>query len=38
LEIIDNQGKIYGLKPEIAWNYGISLQQEFKLFGKKQLG
>jgi outer membrane receptor protein involved in Fe transport len=35
LEIIDNQGKIYGLKPEIAWNYGISLQQEFKLFGRK---
>ena len=23
------------LKPEIAWNYGISLQQEFKLFGRK---
>ena len=35
LEIIDNQGKIYSLKPEIAWNYGISLQQEFKLFGRK---
>ena len=35
LEIINNQGKIYGLKPEIAWNYGISLQQDFKLFGRK---
>lgn len=35
LEIVNNQGKIYGLKPEIAWNYGVSLQQDFKLFGKK---
>lgn len=35
LQIIDNQGKIYGLKPEIAWNYGASLQQDFKLFGRK---
>ncbi len=35
LQIIDNQGKIYGLKPEIAWNYGVSLQQDFKLFGRK---
>lgn len=35
LQIINNQGKIYGLKPEIAWNYGASLQQDFKLFGRK---
>lgn len=24
----------YGLKPEIAWNYGVSLLQKFKLFSK----
>lgn len=28
-------GKIYGLDPEIAWNYGLSFMQGFKLFGKK---
>ncbi|MEY8758478.1 TonB-dependent receptor domain-containing protein [Chryseobacterium tongliaoense] len=35
IEIIQNGGDIYGLKPEIAWNYGLSLQQEFKIFGRK---
>lgn len=35
IEIQDNGGKIYGLKPEIAWNYGASLQQDFKIFGRK---
>ncbi len=35
IHIIQNAGNIYGLKPEIAWNYGASLQQEFKLFGRK---
>ena len=35
IQIINNGGEIYGLKPEIAWNYGVSLQQEFKLFGRK---
>lgn len=35
VEIIQNMGNIYGLKPEIAWNYGASLQQDFKLFGRK---
>ncbi|MCW3160492.1 TonB-dependent receptor domain-containing protein [Chryseobacterium oryctis] len=35
IEILQNGGEIYGLKPEIAWNYGASLQQEFKLFGRK---
>jgi outer membrane receptor for ferrienterochelin and colicin len=32
--ILDNNGKIYGLNPEIAWNYGVSFSQKFKLFGK----
>jgi outer membrane receptor protein involved in Fe transport/copper chaperone CopZ len=35
IQILQNGGNIYGLKPEIAWNYGASLQQEFKLFGRK---
>lgn len=35
IQILENGGNIYGLKPEIAWNYGASLQQEFKLFGRK---
>lgn len=35
IQILQNNGDIYGLKPEIAWNYGVSLQQEFKLFGRK---
>lgn len=34
IEIRENGGNIYGLKPEIAWNYGASLQQDFKLFGR----
>jgi outer membrane receptor for ferrienterochelin and colicins len=33
-EILDNSGKIYGLNPEIAWNYGLSFNQKFILFGK----
>jgi outer membrane receptor for ferrienterochelin and colicins len=32
--ILDTKGKIYGLDPEIAWNYGISFNQKFKIFGK----
>ncbi|MBP7174304.1 MAG: TonB-dependent receptor [Cloacibacterium sp.] len=35
IEILKNDGKIYGLKPEIAWNYGASLHQEFRIFNKK---
>ncbi|MEC3877293.1 TonB-dependent receptor domain-containing protein [Chryseobacterium salviniae] len=35
IQILENSGNIYGLRPEIAWNYGASLQQEFKLFGRK---
>lgn len=33
-EIVNNNGKVYGLNPEIAWNYGLSFSQGFKLFGK----
>ena len=33
---IDNEGgDIYGLDPEIAWNYGVSYLQGFNLFGRK---
>ncbi len=32
--ILDVSGKIYGLNPEIAWNYGLSFTQNFKLFNK----
>ncbi len=32
--ILDTNGKIYGLNPEIAWNYGFSFTQNFFLFGK----
>ncbi|MGC4040374.1 MAG: TonB-dependent receptor [Flavobacterium sp.] len=32
-QVLDTNGKIYGLDPEIAWNYGISFTQNFKLFG-----
>jgi len=31
--ILDTNGKLYGLDPEIAWNYGLSFTQNFKLFG-----
>lgn len=33
-EILNSNGKIYGLNPEIAWNYGLSFSQKFFLFGK----
>lgn len=32
--VLDSNGKIYGLDPEIAWNYGVSFTQNFMLFGK----
>jgi outer membrane receptor for ferrienterochelin and colicins len=32
--ILDNSGKIYGLNPEIAWNYGVSFSQKFRIFNK----
>ncbi|HEX9979767.1 MAG TPA: TonB-dependent receptor [Flavobacterium sp.] len=33
-DIVNSDGNIYGLDPEIAWNYGISFNQGFLLFGK----
>ncbi|WP_269685644.1 TonB-dependent receptor plug domain-containing protein [Flavobacterium lacustre] len=33
-EILNSNGKIYGLNPEIAWNYGLSFSQKFSLLGK----
>lgn len=35
MEIANTDGKIYGLQPEIAWNYGFSFLQGFDLFEKK---
>ncbi|GAA4049468.1 TonB-dependent receptor plug domain-containing protein [Flavobacterium chungnamense] len=32
--VLDSNGRVYGLNPEIAWNYGISFTQNFTLFGK----
>jgi outer membrane receptor for ferrienterochelin and colicins len=32
--ILDNNGKVYGLNPEIAWNFGGSFTQSFKILGK----
>ena len=32
--ILDTNGKIYGLNPEIAWNYGAGFLQKFKIFTK----
>ncbi|SEP79047.1 TonB-dependent receptor [Flavobacterium urocaniciphilum] len=33
--ILNENGKLYGLNPEIAWNYGASLLQKFYIFGKE---
>jgi outer membrane receptor for ferrienterochelin and colicins len=33
-DVLDTNGKIYGLDPEIAWNYGLSFNQKFMVFGK----
>ena len=33
-QVLDSNGKIYGLNPEIAWNYGISFTQNFMVLGK----
>ncbi len=35
INVLDSNGSIYGLDPEIAWNYGISYLQGFNLFGRK---
>jgi outer membrane receptor for ferrienterochelin and colicin len=35
INILNSNGEIYGLNPEIAWNYGISFLQGFNLFNRK---
>jgi len=32
--IQDEGGKAYGMDPEIAWNYGLSLSQDFQMFNR----
>jgi outer membrane receptor for ferrienterochelin and colicin len=32
--ILDTNGKVYGLNPEIAWNFGGSFTQSYTLLGK----
>ncbi|MFD2542348.1 TonB-dependent receptor domain-containing protein [Lacinutrix gracilariae] len=35
INILNTDGNIYGLDPEIAWNYGVSFLQGFNLFNRK---
>ena len=35
INILNSGGDIYGLDPEIAWNYGVSYLQGFNLFGRE---
>jgi len=35
INIENSNGNIYGLDPEIAWNYGVSFMQGFNLFNRK---
>ena len=35
IQINNEGGSIYGLDPEIAWNYGLSFLQSFELLGRK---
>ncbi len=35
INVQSSGGTIYGLDPEIAWNYGVSFLQGFNLFGRK---
>jgi outer membrane receptor for ferrienterochelin and colicin len=35
IKVDDVGGNIYGLNPEIAWNYGVSYMQKFNLFDEK---
>ncbi len=35
INIFNSGGQIYGLDPEIAWNFGFSYLQGFNLFGRK---
>ncbi|MBK0370401.1 TonB-dependent receptor plug domain-containing protein [Flavobacterium agrisoli] len=34
ISILNDGGKTYGLNPEIAWNYGLSFSQKFRIFNK----
>jgi outer membrane receptor for ferrienterochelin and colicin len=35
IDVQSSGGQIYGLDPEVAWNYGVSYLQGFKLFDRK---
>ncbi len=35
INIVNSGGNIYGLDPEIAWNYGVSFLQGFNVFDRK---
>ena len=35
INILNSGGSVYGLDPEIAWNYGVSFLQGFNLFERK---
>ena len=35
INVLNTKGDIYGLDPEIAWNYGVSYLQGFNLFERK---
>jgi len=35
ISILDTGGEIYGLDPEIAWNYGVSFLQGFDIFERR---
>ena len=35
INILNTDGAVYGLDPEIAWNYGVSFLQGFNLFDRK---
>ena len=35
INILNTNGRIYGLDPEIAWNYGVSFLQGFRVLGRK---
>ncbi|GAA4236983.1 TonB-dependent receptor plug domain-containing protein [Postechiella marina] len=35
INILNSGGNVYGLRPEIAWNYGLSYLQGFNFLGRK---